>query len=166
MRLSVSAETETWRIQVFPATVSYNSVCGYSSFREVTVTKTETETPFFNLCMFHFYSPRRGSFFFCWAFTRLNCNYKSFREHPEESEFLYKEVLDGLWRRFSLKCSGKSYIKIQLFYSGLFDWFAFNWVWFERSWPPSTSYISKLSVTVKICWHGSGSAGVVVAEAP
>ena len=31
------------------ATVSYNSVCGYSGFREVTVTKTETETPFFNL---------------------------------------------------------------------------------------------------------------------
>ena len=50
MRLSVSAETETWRIHVFPATVSYNSVCGYSGFREVTVTKTETETPFFNLC--------------------------------------------------------------------------------------------------------------------
>ena len=35
---------------MFPATVSYNSVCGYSGFREVTVTKTETETPFFNLC--------------------------------------------------------------------------------------------------------------------
>ena len=49
MRLSVSAETETWRTHVFPATVSYNSVCGYSGFREVTVTKTETETPFFNL---------------------------------------------------------------------------------------------------------------------
>ena len=47
MRLSVSAETERWRIHVFPASVSYNSVCGYSSLREVTVTKTETETPFF-----------------------------------------------------------------------------------------------------------------------
>ena len=31
---------------MFPATVRYNSVCGYSSFREVTVTKTETETTF------------------------------------------------------------------------------------------------------------------------
>ena len=110
MLLSVSAETETWRIHVFPATVSYNSVCGYSGFREVTVTKTETETPFFNLC--------------------------------------------------------KSYMIFQLFFSGLFDWIAFNWVWFERSRPPSTSYISKLSVRVKICWHGSGSASVVVAEAP
>ena len=73
---------------------------------------------------------------------------------------------DGLWRRFSLKCSGKSYMIFQLFFSGLFDWIAFNWVWFERSRPPSTSYISKLSVSVKICWHGSGSASVVVAEAP
>ena len=32
------------------ARVSYNYVCRYSGFREVTVTKTETETPFFNLC--------------------------------------------------------------------------------------------------------------------
>ena len=31
---------------MFPATVSYNSVCGYSGFREVTVTKTERKRLF------------------------------------------------------------------------------------------------------------------------
>ena len=100
------------------------------------------------------------------SFFKALLQVEKFSRTPRGTWISLQGSTDGLWRRFSLKCSGKSCMIFQLFFSGLFDWIAFNWVWFERSRPPSTSYISKLSVSVKICWHGSGSASVVVAEAP
>ena len=100
------------------------------------------------------------------SFFKALLQVEKFSRTPRGTWISLQGSTDGLWRRFSLKCSGKSCMTFQLFFSGLFDWIAFNWVWLERSRPPSTSYISKLSVTVKICWHGSGSASVVVAEAP
>ena len=78
---------------------------------------------------------------------------------------------DGLWRRFSLQCSGQSYMIFQF----VFPWPVWlNCVQLGMVWKisdPCRIYISKLSVTVKMWWHhkwynGRGSASVAVAEAP